>query len=169
MQVTPIWDQICNQMQVVPPGCQICNTKNYSSLMDSIAWVWCAIGQFFIKTIKDFDLCLSQVHIYIENTPSYLVCFRTSLACFIWLSFKKEPKVRRRKSEVWYLTLGSNNVCICASLGTQAYLYVHSSMLTSMSAVDLKYADLYHQCVLYHVKNQTHVSRQFRWQVSCVT
>ena len=103
MQVTPIWDQICNQMQVVPPGCQICNTKNYSSLMDSIAWVWCAIGQFFIKTIKDFDLCLSQVHIYIENTPSYLVCFRTSLACFIWLSFKKEPKVRRRKSEVWYL------------------------------------------------------------------
>ena len=38
-------------------------------------------------------------------------------------------------------SLGSNNVCICASLGTQAYLYVHQIKFKVFYILYMEYSD----------------------------
>ena len=48
------------------------------------------------------------------------------------------------------ITLGSNNVCICGSLGTQAYLYVQQQVCQHISPImHWTWSALHH---IYHVK-----------------
>ena len=51
--------------------------------------------------------------------------------------------------------LGSNNVCICGSLGTQAYLYVQQQVCQHISPIMRWTWSALHQ--VYHVKNLSHV------------
>ena len=55
-----------------------------------------------------------------------------------------------RISTTWVQPLGSNNVCICGSLGTQAYLYVQQQVCQHISPImHWTWSALHH---VYHVK-----------------